>query len=308
MTLLYKANAVRGKEWQALIAEQYPDMSFRLWPDIGDPADIRYLVAWMPPENITETFPNLEVLFSVGAGVDQFDFSKLPESLPIVRMVEPNLIGSMVEYVVMSVIALHRDLPRYIEQQRTKTWRELRVRAAGNRRVGILGLGTLGQAAAEKLIGFGFSVSGWSRSPRSIAGVTSYSGTAEMPRFLATCEVLVCLLPLTEETQGILNAELFSQLPAGAALVNCGRGGHLVQEDLLQALESGQISAAILDVTSPEPLPEDHPLWSHPRVLITPHIASMTQPATAVHVVIDNIRRHEAGEPLIGLVDRQRGY
>jgi glyoxylate/hydroxypyruvate reductase A len=308
MTLLYKSDPARGLEWARLLAEKAPDLPFRLWPDIGDPLQIRYLAAWMPPDYIMAQFPNLELLLSVGAGVDQFDFSKLPPELPVVRMVEPGIVDGMVEYVGMAVLALHRDLVPYVAQQREQAWKQIRVWPASTRRVGILGLGMLGEAACLKLAGFGFQVAGWSRSRRRIDGVSCFAGAEELPDFLARSDILVCLLPLTDETRGMLGADLFARLPRGAKLVNSGRGGHLDQDALLAALDSGQIAAAVLDVTTPEPLPAGHALWSHPRVLITPHIASMTQPETAVDVVLDNLRRHRAGEPLLGLVDRRRGY
>jgi glyoxylate/hydroxypyruvate reductase A len=308
MALLYKSDPARGTEWARLLAEKAPDLPFRIWPDVGDPSEIRYLAAWMPPDNIMAQFPNLELLISVGAGVDQFDFSKLPPELPIVRMVEPGIVDGMVEYVSMAVLALHRDLVPYIAQQREQVWKQIRVWPASTRRVGVLGLGMLGEAACRKLGGFGFQLAGWSRSQRMIDGVTCFAGVEELPDFLARSDILVCLLPLTGETRGMLGADLFARLPRGAKLVNSGRGGHLDQDALLAALDSGQISAAVLDVTTPEPLPAGHALWNHPRVLITPHIASMTQPETAVDVVLDNLRRHRAGEPLLGLVDRRRGY
>lgn len=308
MAFLYKSDPARGIEWAKLFAAKAPELPFRIWPDHGDPREIRYLAAWMPPDDIMATFPNLELLFSVGAGVDQFDFSRLPPDLPVVRMVEPGIVDGMVEYVTMSVLALHRDLIPYIAQRNAQEWRQIRVLPAATRRVGVLGLGMLGEAVCRKLAGFGFPVAGWSRSRRAIDGIECFAGAAEMPAFLGRTDILICLLPLTQETRGILGAELFAGLPHGARLVNAGRGGHLDQEALIAALDAGQLSAAVLDVTDPEPLPAGHALWRDPRVLITPHIASMTQPETAVEVVLDNLRRHRAGEPLIGLVDRGRGY
>lgn len=308
MAILYTSEPTRGAEWAQLIASKAPGLSFRIWPDVGDPADIRYMISWIPQEGIFERLPNLELLFSVGAGVDQLDLSKVPDHLPVVRMIEPGLVAGMLDYVAMTVLALHRDLVCYIAQQRQKVWKALPVQMAAKRRVGVLGLGMLGESACARLVLLGFQVSGWSRSRRQIEGVTCYAGPDEMDEFLAGSEILVCLLPLTEATHGILNAELFAKLPAGAGLVSSGRGGHLDQEALLAALEDGRISAAILDVTTPEPLPQDHPLWSHPRVLITPHIASKPQAETAVDALLENIRRHRAGEPVIGLIDRTRGY
>ena len=308
MTFLYKADPERGAEWARLFAEKAPELPFRLWPDIGDPAAVRYLAAWEPPDDLAQRFPNLDILFSVGAGVDQFDVSRLPPDLPVVRMVEPGIVDGMVEYVTLATLALHRDLIDYIARQRARVWEPIRLRSAAGRRVGVLGLGMLGSAVLEKLRGFGFDCAGWSRSPRALDGVRCFAGAGALPDFLARTDILVCLLPLTDATRGILNRELFARLPKGAALVNAGRGGHLVEADLIAALDSGHLSAAVLDVAEAEPPAPDHPFWTHPRILLTPHVASMTQPDTAVSVVLDNIRRHQSGEPLRGLVDRARGY
>lgn len=308
MTLLYKSEPVRGAEWQKIFAEKMPEVPFRIWPDVGDPKDVRYLICWVPPDDLLATFPNLEWVMSSGAGVDQFDLSVVPPQIPLLRMIEPGIVDTMVEYVTMAVLTLHRDGLTYREQQRQQVWKGHRLYPASYRRVGVLGLGRLGEAVCRKLAGFGFQTAGWSRAEREIEGVTTFAGPEQMPDFLARTDILVCLLPLTDETRGILNAELFDQLPRGAKLVNTGRGPHLDQEALLTALDSGQISAAVLDVTDPEPLRAGHRLWSHPQVMITPHIASMTQPETACDAVIENLRRHKAGEAMIGVVDRSKGY
>jgi glyoxylate/hydroxypyruvate reductase len=308
MTFLYKANAVRGQEWARFFAARAPDLPFRLWPDIGDPAQVRYLAAWTPPENIAATFRNIELVFSVGAGVDQFDFSQLPPHVPLVRMLELGIAESMVEYVTMAVLALHRDLLHFVAQQREQTWREIRITRAAKRRVGVMGLGLLGQAVLERPKPFGFPLAGWNRSPRSIEDVRCYAGRQALLDFLVQTDILVCLLPLTDETRGILNTSLFEALPRGAQLVNVGRGGHLVEADLIEALERGRLSAAVLDVAEHEPLPAGHPFWSHPRILLTPHIASMTTPEAAVEFVLETIGRHRRGEALPGRVDREHGY
>lgn len=306
---LYKADPVRGAEWADGFARKAPELEFRQWPldGDGDDARVRYLAAWEPPRDLAR-FPHLELVFSVGAGIDQFDFTRVPPQLPVVRMVEPGIVDGMVEYVTLAVLALHRDWPVYREQQRAQRWMEHRVRTAASRRVGVLGLGMLGRAVLDKLRGFGFPCAGWSRSPHHIEGVECHAGLEALPAFLARTDILVCLLPLTAATRGILDARLFAGLPQGAALVNCGRGGHLVQEHLLAALDSGRLSAAVLDVCDPEPLPAGHPFWHHPCIVLTPHIASMTQPETAVDAVLDNIRRHRAGLTPTGLVERGRGY
>ncbi len=308
MTFLYKADPVRGAAWAELLARKMPELPFRIWPDIGDPREVRFLAAWQPPEDLAARFPNLEVLFSTGAGTDQFDFSAIPAALPVVRMVESGIIHGMVEYVTLAVLSIHRDWHTYREQQREKTWKVHRVHPASSRRVGVLGLGTLGRAVLERLHAFGFSCAGWSRSPQQMEGIACHAGPEGLRDFLARTDILVCLLPLTDSTRGILSKPLFDQLPRGARLINVGRGGHLVQEDLLQALDAGQLSGAILDVCEPEPLPPEHPYWTHPQVVLTPHIASMTQPETAVDAVIENLRRHRSGLPMVGLVDRSLGY
>ncbi|MES0111558.1 glyoxylate/hydroxypyruvate reductase A [Mesorhizobium sp. M0013] len=308
MAFVYKADPARGAEWAKHFALAMPEMPFHVWPDVGNPLDVRFLAAWQPPEDLMGLFPNLEVLFSIGAGIDQFDLGAIPEHVPVVRMIEPGIRGAMSEYVTMAVLALHRDLPTYLDQQRREIWQEIRVIPPSRRRVGILGLGELAQASLERLKAFGFPLSGWSRSRRSLDGVQCYAGHDELEAFLAVADILVCLLPLTNETTNFLNADLFSKLPSGASLVHVGRGPQLDHQALLDALDTGQLSGAFVDVTAPEPLPESHRFWSHPKIAITPHVASMTQPETAVSVVVENLRRCDAGERIVGIVDRQRGY
>lgn len=308
MSFLYKSDPVRGAIWAERFAQALPELPFRLWPDVGDAREVRYLAAWEPPQDLAAAFPRLEVLFSTGAGVDQFDFSVLPPGLPVVRMVEPGIVQGMVEYATMAVLSAHRDRITYREQQRTGTWLAHRVYPASSRRVGVLGLGMLGRAVLERLRSFGFACAGWSRSPHAIEGIECHAGPQGLRTFLSRTDILVCLLPLTDDTRAILCRSLFEQLPQGATVINLGRGGHLVQDDLLQALDAGHLAGAILDVCEPEPLPPQHPFWTHPRVELTPHIASMTQPESAVDAVIDNLRRHRQGQPMVGLVDRSRGY
>ena len=309
MSFVYKSgDLARGEAWRRLFEREAPSVPFAIWPEIGDPHAVRYLAAWTSPADLVATMPNLEVLFCVGAGVDQLDLAGVPASIPVVRMVEPGLVAGMVEFVTLAVLALHRDWLVYAAQQRRGEWRQLPVRQAAAHRVGVMGSGALGRPVLEKLRDFGYPCAAWSRSPHRIDGVETYSGEEGLAPFLARTDILVCLLPLTAATRGILDARLFAQLPRGAAIVSVGRGGHLVQDDLLAALDSGRLSAAILDVTDPEPLPASHPLWSHPRVAITPHIASESQPETSGRAVLENVRRHQRGEALVGVVDRARGY
>jgi glyoxylate/hydroxypyruvate reductase A len=308
MSVLYKSDIARGQAWVKIFAEQAPDIEFHLWPQTGDLAAVEYLVAWEPPPGLLASLPNLKVLFSSGAGVDHLDLSAVPPHVPVVRMVEPGIVNGMIEYVTMSVLALHRNLIDYFRAQAVGIWQAIEVDPASARSVGVMGLGVLGQAVLERLGPFGYPRYGWNRSPKTIPGVTCYTGRQTLERFLAQCDILVCLLPLTGETRGILNRRLFAALPRGASLINVGRGGHLDSQALLEALDSGHLSAAILDVCEPEPLPPLHPFWTHPRILLTPHIASMTQPQTAALVLLENIRRHKRGEPLRDVIDRSKGY
>ena len=308
MTLLYKADPERGKQWAALFAAKAPDIDFRLWPDVGDPADVRYLAAWQPPDDPASAFPNLEVIFSVGAGIDQFDLSGVPEHIAIVRMTEPGIVEGMIEYVVQAVLSLHRDCFDYARQQAARVWQPLPVRPAASRRIGVLGLGMLGRAVLERLALFGFPCAGWSRSAHALPHVDCFAGTDALDAFLARADILICLLPLTDATRGLLDARLFAALPQGASFVSVGRGPQVDQSALQDALDRGHLQHAILDVTDPEPLPPSHPFWTHPRIRLTPHIASATRPETAVDVVLENIRRHRDGQPMNGQIDRTRGY
>jgi glyoxylate/hydroxypyruvate reductase A len=308
MAILHLGDEERGRAWRQVFAREEPEVDFRCAPEDGDLADVRQLVAWTIPPGFVERLPNLEVLFSIGAGIDQLDVEAIPKGVRIVRMIESGITRTMTEYVAMAVLALHRDLPLYLAQQHAGRWEPQHVLLARERAVGVMGMGELGLAALSALRGFEFKLSGWSRSARDVPGVQCYAGAGELGAFLAACDILVCMLPLTAETRGVLNRDLFGRLPRGARLVNVGRGAHLVQEDLLEALESGQLAAAVLDVTDPEPLPADHPLRRHPAIVVTPHIAGVTRHETAVHALLDNVRRLARGMALEGEVDRARGY
>lgn len=309
MTFLYHGLEARGAIWADIFAARVPQLPFRRWGhDAVDPAEVRWLAAWNAPADFIAQFPNLEVLFSVGAGIDQLPLDALPPQVRVVRMVEQGIITGMAEYVAMACLALHRDLPFFISEQRAGRWTYRHTRLAHKTRVGVMGLGELGKAALEMLKPLGFALSGWSRSAHDIDGVTCFAGQQGFEAFLAQADIFVCLLPLTEETRGILCRETFEKMPRGSAVVNAGRGGHLVADDLIAALDSGQLRAAMLDVTVPEPLPEGHPFYSHPAIFLTPHVAAETRHATAGGVLADNVLRLLAGEPLLGEVDRTRGY
>lgn len=308
MTLLHTSSPARGRVWRDIFAAEAPEIGFAELADAPDLSSIRYLAAWEPSTELIARLPALEIVFSVGAGVDQFDMAALPDHVRVVRMVEPGIAEGMVEYVTMAVLALHRDLIDYGLAQRERRWAPIDLVPASARRIGILGLGNLGQSVLAALAPFGFPLSGWSRSPRSIEGVECHAGQGALAGFLARTDILVCLLPLTNDTRGILCRDILSLLPRGARLVNAGRGGHLVAGDLIDLLDEGHLSGAVLDVTDPEPLPPGDPLWGHPLVLLTPHIASSTRADSAARALIANIRRHQAGARMEGEVARERGY
>ncbi|UPK31301.1 2-hydroxyacid dehydrogenase [Bradyrhizobium sp. 195] len=307
MAFLFNSDAARAAIFRQAFARELPDLEFYHSGERVDPEKIRYLLTWNVPNDVAR-FRNLEVVFSIGAGVDQFKPEAIPGHVKIVRMVEDGILRMMQEYVALGVLTLHREMLAYREQQGRGQWQALATPQAADRRVGFLGLGMLAQAAIDRLKPFGFPLAAWSRSNKTIEGVTCFHGGGQLGDFLKGTDILVCLLPLTEQTSGILNAQLFSLLPAGARLLHVGRGPQLDQDALIEALDNGHLAAAMLDVTDPEPLPEAHALWSHPKVIITPHIASVTQPHTAAQSVIENIRRHRAGRNPIGLVDRTLGY
>ena len=313
MAVLIVCRGIDPKRYERTFAELAPDLDVRCWPDHGPKANIRYALVWDPPPGELKSYPNLEVIFSSGAGVEHILRDPDLPALPIVRLVEPNLTMRMTEYVVLHVLLHHRRILDYQNQQRDRRWRELAQPGADEVRVGVLGLGVLGLDAAEKLAALGFQVAGWSRTPKKLAGIAHYDGAEGLDAFLARSDILVALLPLTSGTTGILNRALFAKLPKdgrlpGPVLINAGRGGLHVEADILAALEEGDLWAAPLDVFEPEPLPETSPLWRHPRVVVTPHNASISDERAVVRYVLRQIAAHEAGENLEHLVDRARGY
>lgn len=307
--ILFASDIDDPKPWREAVAARFPELDFRVWPALGRAEEIRYALVWKIADGVLRTLPGLRAIFALGAGVDQILIDpEFPRDVPLARLVGAGLAEQMSEYVLLGTLYFHRQLDAYLAQQRRCEWRKLAAVEPGERRVGIMGLGVLGSDAARKLAALGFKVRGWSRTPKSLPGVTSFAGEAERTAFLAECEILVNLLPLTEATRGILAQPLFDQLPDGAALVHAGRGRQLVEGDLVAALDRGKLVGAMLDVFAEEPLPPDHPFWRHPRVIVTPHASTQPIAALALDQVVENIRRIEAGETPIGLVDPEIGY
>ena len=309
MALIFYSESDPFERWRGALRADIPDLDVRHWDAPGDPADIEFALVWKPPHGALRQFPNLKAILNLGAGVDALmQDPDLPPGVPIVRMADDDLAVCMAEYVLLHVLRYHREQPALDAQQEAHDWRVIVSPRAAHRRVGIMGLGAMGGAAARLLRGVGFDLAGWSRSPKSAPGVESFHGEGGLTAFLQRTEILVCLLPLTVETEGILNRDLLSRLPRGAILINAGRGGQQIEADILEALDSGQLAGATLDVFRTEPLSPDSPFWDHPKVTVTPHNASITNPESAVRHVCDSIRRVRAGAPLRHVVDPSVGY
>lgn len=307
-TLLFRSPSDSAARWHQALATAMPELEVRIWPDIGEPADIDYALIWAAPDRMLHDLPNLRLVFSVGAGVDHLLGDAVPAGIPVVRMIDPALTEGMVEYVLYHVLRHHRRMPLYEARQRRREWVTHDQVRPGERQVGMLGLGELGGECARALAALGFDVAGFSRRRRALEGVTCFAGDDEFAAFLRRSTILVCLLPLTGATRGLLDAGLFRRLPEGTVLIHAGRGPQLVEADLLAGLDEGRPGHAVLDVFNDEPLPADHPFWGHPQITVTPHIASLTHPETGAMRVAEGIARDRAGQLPEGAVDPARGY
>jgi glyoxylate/hydroxypyruvate reductase A len=307
--ILFASDIDDPAPWRAVMAERFPRLEFRIFPEIGRIEDIRYALVWKIKAGVLKTLPNLRAIFALGAGVDQILIDpEFPRHLPLARLVEAGLAEQMSEYAIFATLWFHRQMARYLAQQQLQEWNPLPGRHPAERGVGVMGLGVLGADAATKLQAIGFRTLGWSRTQKQLPGIECFAGPEGLAPFLKGSEVLINLLPLTASTRGILGRTLFEALPDGAFIVHLGRGGQLVVEDLIAALDSGKLGGAMLDVFPQEPLPRGHPLWSHPKVVVTPHASTSPIAALAMRQVVENIRRVDAGETLIGLVDPDVGY
>lgn len=310
MALLFVSNWDDKGAWKARCTDGAPELDFRVWPDeMGDPSEIDAALVWKPPTGLLASLPNLKLIQSLGMGVDHiFADTELPAHVPVARIVDDDLIDRMSEYAVHAVLHYHRNADYYDAKQQSGEWAQIPAPHASERSIGILGIGAIGQDVARKLSVFGFRLNGWSRSRKSVAGVSGYHGADGLGPFLAASEFVVCLLPLTPETENILDARAFAAMPQGGGVINIARGGHVVDADLIAALDSGHLAFAKLDVFRQEPLSADHPFWRHPKIRITPHNAGITNPASAAAQIVENYRRAVGGQEILNVVDPARGY
>jgi glyoxylate/hydroxypyruvate reductase len=309
MALLLAPIGGPSPEWKTLFAAELPDLDVRMFPEIGNPADIEIAaIARIPPGTLA-ALPKLKLIVSLMAGQESLLADRtLPTHVPMVRAGNPDGDQMMNETALLHVLRHHRGLPDYLLAQQRREWRRQPVLKTAERKVGMMGLGQIGLGMAKYLRDHGFAVAGWARSAKDAPGIEVYSGRAQLPAFLGRSDILVNMLPVTQETENILNRETLRQLPKGAALVNLARGQHVVDRDLIDALDAGHLSAATLDVFREEPLGKESPLWLHPRITVMPHVSRRHDPADAVPRIADNIRRLHRGEPLLQLVDRAAGY
>ena len=301
MKILFASRIEPAERWLPLLRELLPQDTFSTEEENPDVA-----IVAAPPKGTLEKLKDAKLIQSLWMGVEALLADPaLPRHVPLARLVDPGMVAAMTETVLAHTLDWHRRLYRYRAQQREGKWHRFRQYMASDHTVGILGLGALGTAAAQRLLALGFHVAGWSRRPKRIEGISCFT---EIDSVLARSDVVVCLLPLTEQTRGILDLENLKKIKKGGGVINCARGPHIVRDDLIAALDSGHLAHAWLDVFDKEPLPADDPLWRHPGVSITPHAAALTEPRTAVIEVAANIERVRRGERPANLVDFAAGY
>ncbi len=309
MALLLIGEPRDAEGWRRELEALVPGLDFRVWPQVGRREDVVMVMTWKPPAGELKRYPNLGCVCVLGHGVDTIlAGDELPDGVPVVRLVDRSMARQMSAYVLAAVLRHHCRMADYERLQRARRWRGLDAPDPTATRVGILGLGALGRDLAPKLVALGFRVAGWSRTPKDIDGVETSAGRDALEPFLGRCNIIVCLLALTPETRGILDARAFRAMKQGAYLVNPARGHHVVDDDLVAALDAGGLSGACLDVFRAEPLPRGHPFWRHPKVTVTPHAAALTLAPSAAPQVAENYRRARDGRPLLNLVERARGY
>ncbi len=288
---------------------QVRDLKVVLWPAAFDPWDVVAVAAWNPPAGLLPALPALKFVASIGAGIEHIlQCPDLPEEVPITRIVDTQQAQGMAEYVLWAALHFHRGFDEILARQTSRTWRVPPQAAASAFRVGIMGLGGMGTQVAKRLRDNGFSVSAWARRAHELQGVQTFAGSTPPAEFLALSDMVVCLLPLTAQTTGLCNAEFFAAMKPGAAFVNAGRGQQVVTGDLLAALDAGQLRGAVLDVFDTEPLSQQSPLWSHPKVIVTPHMASAATDASIACQIVSNVQRVRSGQAIENTVTREQGY
>lgn len=309
MTVLFCSDSDPPEPWRQAFSRAFPQMPFRVWPDCGPLNAIRYALVWRPPPGMLAQLSDLKAILVLGAGVDSaLSDVTLPRDIPVLRLVDAGLPGPMAEYALYAVLHFQRRMQGYAGLQRDAVWQRIPWSLAEEWPVGVMGLGVIGGLIASRIAALGYPVAGWVRNPRSLEGIEVFSGRDRLHGFLARSRVVINALPLTPETESILNACAFDAMQRGSYIVNIGRGGHVADQDLIAALDSGQLDGAMLDVFRDEPLPSTHPFWRHPKIIVTPHAAAPTIPDAAEAQVIENVRRLERGELPLGVVDREKGY
>ena len=295
--------------WKEALKSQSPGLEVFSYIEDHPKEDIVMALIWKHPEGSLSKYPNLKLIASTGAGVDFiFEDPTRPKGIPITRIIDTNLADDMSEHVLAVILAHLKNLDTYKFQQTQGKWNPMRYSRIADFKVGIMGLGELGSVLANDLVRFGFRVQGWSNSRKSIGNMDSFAGEAELSDFLSSTEILVCLLPLTDKTSGILNVSLFKKLPKNAFVINVARGGHLVDEDLITMLDNGHLSGAGLDVYHQEPLPESHPFWKHEKIHMTPHHASVSDPESVIPQILENYQNVLNDKPLLNQISMDKGY
>ncbi|SMO75932.1 2-hydroxyacid dehydrogenase [Fodinibius sediminis] len=309
MSLLFIAPDRNMSEWVDQVNRIDPNIEIDLWPAIEDKERVQFAVCWNQPSHILDSFPNLKAVSSLGAGVDHLlSDDALPGEIPICRIVSSTLVQQMTEYILGAVISIRRHYMTYLRQKDQQQWQIHNHTLPSQSSIGVMGLGEMGSPVARQLAKLGYAVSGWSRTPKQLDKITCYAGRDELPDFLQESQILICLLPLTDQTRSILDLDLIKQMKSPGWIINAARGEHLVDEDLIYALDRGLLRGAWLDVFSEEPLPDKHPFWNRPNIMITPHAASITHPPEAAEQIVDNYKRALSGLALKQRVNRTLGY
>lgn len=308
MSIVLVSTARASEKWVSTLKEKNKSLNIQIYPNVDRPEDIEFAISWKHPEGLYQNYPNLKVIASMGAGVNHILKDKnLPEGVKVTRIVDDQLTKDMSQFVLLQCLAVSRNLFHHLQDQKSKIWNVKSYQTPQKTSIGVMGYGVLGQATGKLLKANGFEVCGYANSSKTVDGIKVY-GAEEQDAFLKNTQILVCLLPQTSKTKGILNLELFKKLKEDAYLINVARGEHLVETDLIPAIDQGILKGASLDVFHEEPLPESHPFWNHNKIQITPHIASMTDPESVASQLLENYKRMQNDEALMNEVDVSRGY